>query len=702
MRTLPLAASGLAAVLLVAAACEPPPPEVPVTPPPAPTATQSAAAAAPRIKKVELAEVGLDPDALDRTADPCQDFYQYACGNWIKKAQIPADRPMTSRSFVAITDRNEEALKKILEDAKASPGSDPVLQKIGAYYGACMDEAALEKQGLKGIQPLLDVVKKVKDTKTLVSALAELHRRKVWALFSIGEEQDYGDATRMLAQLDQNGLGLPDRDDYFRDDDRSKKIRDTYLGHVEKMLGFAGIGAKDAKKAAADVMALETALAKVSKTRVERRDPAGLYNKIDRKGLEKTAPLVGWDGYFAGVGFPDILHVNVTSVPFFEGMNKLVESTKPAVWKSYLTWHVLRSAAGALPKAVEDEAFRMEATITGQKEQRPRWKRCVAATDAALGELLAQPFVKKYFTPESKEATERYIAEVSRAFGDEVDKIEWMDPATKSKAREKLSKMAYLIGYPGKWRTYDFPIDPASFRRSALEARAFDLGYKLSKVGKPVDRERWGMTPPTVNAYYRGTMNHMVFPAGILQPPFFDVKAHVPVNLGAMGMVVGHELTHGFDDKGSRFDALGNLANWWTDDVRKKFNERTDCVVKQYAEYEVLPGVKLDRKLTLGENIADNGGVKLAFSAYRAMRKGAEEVLLADGFTEDQQFFLSAGQIWCIKMTDEIASQRAQKDTHSHPRFRVNGALSNNAAFAEAFQCKEGDAMRRKDACTVW
>jgi putative endopeptidase len=652
---------------------------------------------------VDLAAVGLDEAAIDRSADPCQDFYQFACGNWIAKAQIPADRPMTSRGFIAITDRNEEALRQILEEAKTKPGDDPVTQKIGAYYGACMDEAAVEKQGMKGIAPLLDTVKKVSDKKTLLKALTELHRRKIWALFSVAEEQDFKDATRMLAQLDQNGLGLPDRDYYLPDAkgvDKHKAIRDTYLGHVEKMLGLAGV--KDAKKAADEILALETEIAKVSKTRVERRDPAGIYNKIDRPGLAKVAPGLDWEAYFKAVGLPDAKDVNVTSVPFFEGVEKLVASTKPAVWKNYLTWHVLKSTAPLLHKAVEDEAFRMESAITGQKEQRPRWKRCVAATDAALGEALAQPFVKKHFTPASKEATEKYVAEVSRAFAEEVQKLDWMDQATKEKAREKLSKMAYLIGYPSKFRTYDFKVDAASWTATGLAARTFDLEYKLSKIGKPVDRERWGMSPPTVNAYYRGTMNHMVFPAGILQPPFFDVKAHVPVNLGAMGMVVGHELTHGFDDKGSKFDAQGNLTNWWTDGVRRSFTAKTDCIVKQYAEYEVLPGVKLDGKLTLGENIADNAGVMLAFQAYRALRKGAEEVLVAGGFTEDQQFFLSAGQIWCTKMSEEMARLRAATDTHSHPRYRVNGSLSNLPTFSEAFQCKEGAAMRRKDACAVW
>ncbi len=702
MRTLSFVVGTISLSVIATLACEPLPA---VTPKPVPTVvplSQTADPQGPLVTNVDLAAVGLDPEALDRSVDPCEDFYQFACGNWIAKAQIPSDRPMTSRSFVAITDRNEEALRKILEEAQTSPGKDAALQKIGAYYGACMDEAAVEEKGLGGIKTTLETIKKVSDKATLMNALVELHRQKVWALFSISEEQDFKDATQVLAQIDQNGLGLPDRDDYFRNDDKSKVIRETYLAHIEKMLKLAGDSPKTAQQDATAIVALETDLAKASKTRVERRDPAGMYNKVDRQGLKAAAPLIQWDSYFKALGFPAIRSINVTSVPFMEAVNKLVDKTKPSVWRSYLKWHLVRSMASALPKAFEDETFRMESTITGQKEQRPRWKRCVSATDAALGELLAEPFVKKYFAASSKEATERYVAEITKAFGETLTELTWMDDATREKAREKLAKMAYLIGYPKKWRSYEFAITPKDWTQNVLASRAFDLNYKLGKVGKPVDRERWGMTPPTVNAYYRGTLNHMVFPAGILQPPFFSATAHTPVNLGAMGMVVGHELTHGFDDKGSKFDADGNMKSFWTDTARAKFTEKTDCIVKQYSEYEVLPGMKLDGTLTLGENIADNAGVMLAFHAYRSLRKGAAEVLMASGFNEDQQFFLSVGQVWCIKMTDEIARQRVQKDTHSHPRYRVNGSLSNFPAFAEAFQCKEGSKMRRSNVCKVW
>jgi predicted metalloendopeptidase len=705
MRILALAAGGVAAIALLAAACGHPQPAARPTPRTAamPTMAKPAPGApAPRVEQVDLRAVGLDPDAIDRTADPCNDFYQFACGEWIKKAQIPPDRAMTSRGFIAIADRNEEVLHRTLEQARTDPGGDPVSQKLGAFYGACMDEPAIEKAGLTGIQPLQKVIGQVKDKKTLLAALIQLHRREIWPLFAVGPEQDFKDATRMLAEVDQSGLGLPDRDYYFREDDRSKKLRAVYLDHIAAMLQLTGVRPKEAKAAAEDVLRLETEIARASKTLVERRDPAGMYNKIDRTGLTRAAPAIDWDAYLDAMSIPRNAGVNVTSVPYLEAIDGLIESTRPAVWKSYLTWHLLRGTSSLLPRAFQDEAFRMESAITGQKELRPRWKRCIAMTDAGLGELLAQPFVKERFHPEAKAATERYVAEISRAFAREIDRLDWMDAATKKRAMEKLSRMEYLIGYPSKWRSYDFPIDPKSWTRTGLAARTFDLSYDVGQIGKPVDRQRWEMTPPTVNAYYEGTMNHMVFPAGILQPPFFDVAANAPVNLGGMGMIVGHELTHGFDDKGSKFDAWGNLNDWWSPEVNRRFQEKTACIARQYSGYEAVPGVHLNGELTLGENIADNAGVLLAFEAYRALRTGAPVVQVAGGFDEDQQFFLAVGQAWCTKMTPDLARLRAQTDPHSLPRYRVDGSLSNLPAFADAFSCKEGSPMRRKDACEVW
>ncbi|MCC6557346.1 MAG: M13 family metallopeptidase [Polyangiaceae bacterium] len=662
----------------------------------------SPAPAAPAIFETTLDKIGLDAEAIDRGADPCKDFYQFACGGWIAKTEIPADESRWVRSFSEINKRNEAELRRILEEAGKSGGGDPVAKKIGDYYAACMDEPAVEAAGVKPIEGLLSKARRVSSPASVGALVIELHRDRIWPLFDIASSQDSKDATRVIATLDQNGLGLPDRDYYLNDDEKSKGLRKTYQEHVERMMKLAKITDAQAKAAAADVMRVETELAKVSKTRVERRDPKGMYNKVDRAALAKMAPDFPWDAYFKGIGRPDIKEVVVTSVPFFEGLGKLLKSVKASEWQSYMAWHVVRGTAQMLPKAFVDEAFAMTQALTGQKDQRPRWKRCVASTDNALGELLAQPFVKANFGGDSKQAAEQMVAAISQAFSRGVQSLDWMDDATKKRALEKLGAMAYLIGYPSKWKTYEFDVDPKAFAKSALAARAFATKRDLDKIDKPLDRDEWQMTPPMVNAYYDAQRNHMVFPAGILQPPFYSAKNSVPVNLGAIGMVVGHELTHGFDDQGAQFDAKGNLEDWWSPKVGQAFQAKTGCVANQYSAYEALPGVKLNGKLTLGENIADLGGLKLAFAAYRAMRKGAAEVTVANGFTEDQQFFLAHGQAWCAEARDEITRMLAQVDPHSPPRFRVNGPLVNLPEFAEAWKCAEGTPMHPAKTCAVW
>ena len=695
LRTGALLAATLSLFSLISVGCEPaveaPPPALPAPPPPTPE---------PPTVDASLESVGLDEAALDRSVEPCKDFYQFACGNWIAKTQIPADKPLWARAFSVIADHNEAVLHEILDEAVKTGA--PETKRLADYYGACMDEGAVEAQKTRPLEPLLRIVSKVRDEKSLSTAITELHRMQIWALFDASDTQDSKDATQVIAEIDQNGLGMPDRDYYVKDDEKSKELRQKYVEHVQRMLELAGLGGAHAKQATADVMRIETELAKASKTRVERREPTTMYNRLDRAGVASAAPRFLWDDYWKGLGFPDVQAITVTSPRYLAGLNALIANEKPAAWKSYLVWHVVRALASNLPKAFVDEAFAWEATLSGQKEQRVRWKRCVAATDQAIGELLAQSFVKAWFTPESKEATERYVHEIATAFGAEVEKLDWMDAATKARAAEKLKTLAYLIGYPKKWKTYDFDIKPKSYLENTLAGRAWRLRFNLMKVGKPLDREEWRMTPPTVNAYYSAQKNHMVFPAGILQPPFFNPKAAIPVNLGGMGMVVGHELTHGFDDKGAKFDDKGNLANWWTDGDKTRFKSKTDCISDQYGQYEALPGVKLNGQLTLGENIADAGGIKLAFRAYRAMRKDAPQRVRAGGFTEDQQFFLGVGQSWCIKLSDEVARLRAQTDSHSPGRFRVNGPLANSPDFAAAFSCSEGAPMRRANACAVW
>lgn len=700
-------AFGVAAVTLgsaLVAACGPAtPPPLPQTNSPPPSLPPPSASAGPAVLKTTLDTAGLDAAALDRSADPCKDFYQFACGGWIAKNEIPGDESTWMRSFSEINKRNEQELRRILEEAaKGGEGRDEVTRKIGDYFGACMDEAAVDAAGTKPIKHLLAQARKAQSPASVGAVVAELHARRIWALFDIDAVQDFKDATRVIGQLDQNGLGLPDRDYYLQDDDRSKGLRKTYVEHVERMMQLVGLNEKAAKAAAADVMSIETELAKVSKTRVERRDPKGLYNKVERGELAKIAPDFPWEAYFKALGRPDLTEVNLTSVPFFEGMNKLLKSAKPSAWQSYLAWHVVRAAAMTLPKAFVDEAFTMTSALTGQKQLPPRWRRCVRATDQALGELVAQPYVRANFPGESKQAAERMVLEISKAFAGEVAKLEWMDDATKKKALAKLEGMAYLIGYPGKWRTYDFAVDAKSYAGNALAARAFETKRGLGKIGKPLDRDEWQMSPAMVNAYYDPQRNHMVFPAGILQPPFFSVKFNVPVNLGGVGMVVGHELTHGFDDEGSQFDAKGNLEDWWSPKVGEAFKAKTGCVADQYGQFEPLPGLKLNGKLTNGENIADLGGLKLAFRAYRAMRAGAAEVSEADGFSEDQQFFLAHAQAWCGEMREEALRMRVATDPHSPARFRVNGPLVNNPEFSEAFRCAPGSPMRPAKTCSVW
>lgn len=687
-----LAPLALALTALGCAGKPPPPPKVVEAPAPPPIVP----------KQVSLAEVGLDAAALDRAVDPCDDFYEFACGTWMKNTPIPADRSRWTRSFSEIDKQNDETLKEILEEAaKAQNGPDELRQKLGTFYAACMDEPGIEKAGTKPIEPLLKSIKAVKDLKTLQAALLEIQKVRISVPFHGDAEQDMKDATKYIFGISQAGLGLPDRDYYLSDDAKKVEARAAYQGHVERMLVLLGYKAPAAKDGAKAVIALETELASVSKSRVEMRDPDALYNKIDRAGVMKAAPDFPWDKYFSELGRPELKDINVTGEAFLVGMNKLFKAQKPAAWQAYLTYHVGRSLADVLPKAFADERFKLLQALTGQQELEVRWKRCVGATDDALGELLAQPYIEKRFGGDSKKATEGMVAEITAAFGAGLEKLDWMDEPTREKARAKLEKFANQIGYPSKWKAYEWAVGP-SYASNVLLSRNYEFVRDLTKIGAPVDREEWGMTPPTVNAYYDAQMNKMVFPAGILQPPFYSPAASDAVNMGAMGMVVGHELTHGFDDEGSKFAGDGNLSKWWAEGTREKFEAKTQCLVDQYASYEPLPGVKLNGKLTLGENIADNGGVKLAFEAYRKMRKDAKEPLVADGFTEDQQFFLAVGQAWCTNAKDDVQRMMATVDPHSPPRFRVNGSLSNLPAFAEAFQCKPGSKMRPQNVCAVW
>ena len=698
------------AVVLAAACSSPSKPQTTIstTPPPGPaqpgepSEPEPSAGPSKPVTNKTLAAIGLDANALDRNADPCDDFYQFACGGYVAKTEIPADKPLVMRSFVDIEDRNQEYLHGVLEGLRTKPSADPAGQKLGSFYGSCMDEAAIDKAGATPLAPMRAWIANVRDVKSLSATIAQLHAAGFTALFQLGPVQDSADATRVIAQIDQGGIGLPDRDYYLNDDPQSQALRAKYKDYVAKLLGELGVTKPDPKQQAEDIVALETAIAKVSKDKVARRDVKGMYNKVDKAGVAKTMPHFDWTTYWKTTGLAKVDGVTVTSPEFLAGIDPLLGATKPELWRSYLTFHLVARAAPFLAKRFEDAHFQFISALTGQQEQQARWKRCVNHTDGALGDLLGQQFVKDRFPGASKQAAEEAVHAITAAMSANLGQLPWMDAQTKTRAVDKLQKMAYQIGYPAKWRTYDFKTDPKSFAANALASRKAERTRQLAKIGKPTDRDEWEWSPPTVNAGYDPQLNRMVFPAGILQPPFYSVDAAVPVNLGAMGMVVGHELTHGFDDQGAQYDAVGNLVNWWQPDTQQQFKARTQCVIDQYSQYTVAGGAKVNGANTVGENIADIGGIKLAYAAYHQLRASAPETVVADGFTEDQQFYLAFAQAWCAKMRPDFEKLLATVDVHSPAQWRVDGAMQATPEFAKAFRCKAGAKMRPAKQCVVW
>jgi len=625
---------------------------------------------------------------LDRRADPCTDFYRYACGGFADGAEIPRDRRTWSATEVVVA-ANEELMRGVLEQAATRPG-DP----LGAYYTACMDEVAIEKAGLAPIQPLLDTVASVRDARTAMHAVVALHAAAVFPLFGIGPQQDAADATQMIAALDQGGLGLAERAYYLDDKGSLPRTRQRYLAHVERM--FALLGEPQAKAAAQEVLRIETALAKLHQDPVVRRDPRAMYHRIDVRGLERIAPAFPWREYFSRLGVASTA-VTVNDPAYYAGVAKLL-ATEPA-WalQQYFTWTVLRATASTLGKPWVDEAHTIVRDLAGELQVPPRWRRCVARTDADLGDLLGRSYVEKRFSPEAKPVTVALVTYVLGAMRSELATLWWMDDATRGAARDKLDRVTYLVGYPEHWRSYDFPIGH-DFARNVQAATRFELARQLAKIGKPVDRGEWQMTAQTVNAYYDPLLNEFALPAGLLQPPLFDPSYHPAANFGSTGAgTIGHEITHGFDDEGSQYDGSGNLRDWWTPATQKNFSDASRCIVDQYSRYEVVPGLYLDGKLTAGENIADAGGVTIAHAAYRAYKAEHPVEAAVDGVTDEQLFFLSYAQSWCAKLTDDLSETMAHGSPHAPPRYRVEGVLANQPAFAAAFGC----AAPAKP-CTVW
>jgi putative endopeptidase len=688
---------------LFAAACGGEPPPAPLPPPTTAVPSTSAIAAAP---SYDPGLTGPDPAALDRSTPPCDDFYQFACGGWMKATPIPEDEASWVRSFSVIHQDNEKTLRAILErDASGDTRGDAYGQKLGDTWASCMDEAQIEKQSPDDIKPELARIDAVRNAKTLVEELAHLHSIGVGVAFDFGSELDFKDTSHYIAGVSQGGLGLPERDYYLRDDARTKEIREAYVTHVAKTLELLGEKPKRADADAKIVLKVETGLAKASMTNVELRDPQRVYHRLDLDGLKKLAPDVSWDTYLAATGFPTIVAINVAQPDFVAKIDAMIKAADLSEWKTYLRWHLGQSASPYLSQKYVDEWFHFRQILTGTKTLQPRWKRCVRFADQMLGEALAQPFVAATLGDDGKRAAEQMVAGIEAAMKTDLDALPWMDSDTRTKAEDKLTKIVNKIGYPVKWRNYDaLAIDRASLFANVGRATAFEVRRQLARVGQPVDKDEWQMTPPTVNAYYEPTMNEMVFPAGILQVPFYGKKQAPALNFGAIGMVVGHELTHAFDDEGRQFDADGNLRDWWTAPVSAEFDKRAACVEHQYDDYVVVDDVHVKGKLTLGENIADLGGIKLASAAFARAEGEHPATPPLEGFTPTQELFVGFAQAWCANYRPEALRLLAATNPHSPPKYRVNGPLSNVSAFAAAFSCAEGAGMvRPKDKrCEVW
>ena len=651
-----------------------------------------------------LAQAGIVPDWMNRQADPCQDFFEYACGGFYARYEIPPDRRAWSASTV-VQHETEQFLREILEKAAQDPGNDPVRKKLGDYWAACMDEPGIEKAGAAPLKPYLDAINQVKDARSAQRAVLALHADGIFPFFSLGQQQDFADATQVIAGIDQAGLGLSNRKYYLEDKGNMKSVRKAYTEHLGRMFALLGWPAADAERATADVMRIETALATMQQDDVFRRDPHNVYHRIDRKGLEQAAPDFPWGDYLAALGIGQVTAISVHDPAYYPAVNKLIAKESPAALRSYLTWMLLHTLAEELSRSFVDEDFKLQQALTGIKELPPRWRRCVERADRDLGHLLAQPYVAARFAGDSKQRAVDLTKTVLAAMSVGLDGLSWMDEPTRKAARTKLEKMGYLVGYPAQWRTYDFEVGRTSYAANAIGASRFELRRQRAKIGKPVDRADWYMTPPTVNAYYDPTMNQLALPAGQLQPPFFGATFHPAVNFGSTGGgTIGHEMTHGFDDEGSQFDADGNLKNWWSEATGKAFAAATACVVEQYEKYEAVPGVRLNGKLTAGENIADIGGVKLGFEAYKAYRAKQKPPPPAtvEGLTDDQLYFLAYGQSWCAKLRPEFLELLAHTNPHSPPKYRVIGVIVDQPAFGAAFSCKPGTPMNPGKACSVW
>ena len=643
---------------------------------------------------------------MDRAVDPCVDFYRFACGGWLRETRLPPDRPRLGRGFAAVDEKNQEVLRDILEGLSSSSARDREARQLGDFYASCLDEAAIEKGGMAPLQPIFGEIDRVRDPASLFEVTGHLHAIGIEALFATAADADFKDPQTAIGHWLQGGLGLPERGYYLKDDAQSRALRDAYRAHVSRMLQLAGEEAAVAQREAAAILAFETRLAQVSLDPADRRDPEKIYHRLDRPGLERLTPNLPWPRYFEAIGYPKMQAINVGMPDFFTTLSSLLPGADYGTLRAYLRWQVLHATAEALPKEFEDEDFGFFGkTLGGQQEIRPRWKRCVTATDDALGESLGQRFVERRFAGDSKATAVEMIRGIETSLEGAFPDLEWMDDATRAAAREKLHAVTNKIGHPDVWRDYSsLVVRRGDDFGNRLAAARFEFRRQRDRIGGPVDRGQWEMTPPTVNAYYNPFLNEMVFPAGILQPPFFHRDFPRAMNFGAIGMGMGHELTHGFDDQGRKFDALGRLREWWDPAVAARFQDRARCVSDLYGSYEVEPGLHLNGKQTLGEDIADLGGLKEAYRAYKAWEAAQAKPPASPvpGLDNDQLFFVAFAQPWCELITPEYARLLAQADDHAASRFRVLGAVSQFSDFARVFSCAEGTPMNPKNRCQVW
>ncbi|MGA9209147.1 MAG: M13 family metallopeptidase [Terriglobales bacterium] len=673
------------------------------------TVVMMAAVAAGQSAKPAPDTAVLDVQSMDKTVDPCVDFFTYSCGGWVKNNPIPADQASWD-VYGKLQEENRLVLRQILEAAAVpSPKRGAEEQKIGDYYASCMDEAAIEKLGATPLKPDLDRIARLNSKADLPGELARLHPNDVGSflgrasLFSFDSTQDAKNSSEFIAEVDQGGIGLPDRDYYFKDDAKSQEIRKQYLAHVQKMLELAGDKPEQAAAEAQTVMRIETALAKASLTLVQRRDPNNVYHKMTREKLQALSPSFAWDRYFAEIGLPGTKSLNVAVPGFVKGMDAELKSEDLASWKAYLRWHLVHAQARYLSSAFVNEDFDFYGHIlTGAKEIQPRWKRCVSFVNQQLGEALGKVYVQKTFSPETKQRALVMVEQIETEMGKEIQHLPWMSPATKEQALIKLHAVRNKIGYPDHWRDYSaLEVVRGDALGNGERGTAFEFRRWLNKIGKPVDRGEWYLTPPTVNAYYNPQMNDINFPAGVLQPPLFDPRSDDAPNYGNTGGTMGHELTHAFDDEGRQFDAQGNLRDWWTADDAKEFEKRASCTSDQYSQYVIVDDIKINGKLTLGEDTADLGGLLLAYLAWQDETR-SKSLRPIDGFTPEQRFFIGYGQSWCSAERPEVQRLRATVDPHSPPRYRTNGVVSNMPEFQKAFACKAGAPMVRENRCRAW